>query len=79
MTDVACFCGCRFSFESVAAACPACGEVARVAPGPSLADGEISDGDRQPKRFPAELSEIITTETKENGAEVAIALAAFLR
>jgi hypothetical protein len=30
MTDVACFCGCCFSFDGGAAACPKCGEVASV-------------------------------------------------
>jgi hypothetical protein len=34
MSDVACFCGCCFSFESGAEACPKCGEVARVGAGP---------------------------------------------
>jgi len=34
MTDVACFCGCCFWFDGEAAACPRCGEVARVAAGP---------------------------------------------
>jgi hypothetical protein len=33
MTDVACFCGCYFSFDGGAAACPSCGEVASVTPG----------------------------------------------
>jgi hypothetical protein len=36
MIDVACFCGCCFSFESGAGACPRCGEVARVTAGPEL-------------------------------------------
>jgi NAD(P)-dependent dehydrogenase (short-subunit alcohol dehydrogenase family) len=30
MTDVACFCGCFFSFDGGAGACPKCGEVASV-------------------------------------------------
>jgi hypothetical protein len=34
MADVACFCGCCFSFDGDAEACPKCGEVARVATGP---------------------------------------------
>lgn len=34
MTDVACFCGCLFSFEGGAGACPRCGEVASVTAGP---------------------------------------------
>jgi hypothetical protein len=34
MTEVACFCGCCFSFDGGAAACPRCGEVASVTAGP---------------------------------------------
>jgi hypothetical protein len=34
MTEVACFCGCCFSFDGGAGACPACGEGASVTPGP---------------------------------------------
>ena len=30
MTEVACFCGCFFSFDGGAGACPKCGEVASV-------------------------------------------------
>jgi hypothetical protein len=30
MTEVACFCGCLFSFDSGAGACPKCGEIASV-------------------------------------------------
>ena len=37
MADVACFCGCEFSFEGGAMACPRCGEVASVTGG--LASG----------------------------------------
>ena len=32
MVDVACFCGCLYSFEGAGAACPACGEYAAVMP-----------------------------------------------
>jgi hypothetical protein len=28
MTDVACFCGCVYSFQGVEGACPGCGEIA---------------------------------------------------
>jgi hypothetical protein len=38
MTDVACFCGCCFSFDGGAAACPRCGEVASVTAGLALED-----------------------------------------
>ncbi len=34
MAEVACFCGCCFSFDGAAAACPKCGEVARLTAGP---------------------------------------------
>ncbi|MBV9795225.1 MAG: hypothetical protein JO016_14950 [Actinobacteria bacterium] len=40
MAEVACFCGIVFSFEGAAAPCPSCGEVARIAPGPPLDNGE---------------------------------------
>ncbi|HEX4089184.1 MAG TPA: hypothetical protein VHZ33_10725 [Trebonia sp.] len=36
MTDVACFCGCCFSFDGGAAPCPRCGQVASVTGGPAL-------------------------------------------
>jgi hypothetical protein len=36
MIEVACFCGCCFSFDGDAAACPRCGEVASVTGGPAL-------------------------------------------
>ena len=45
MTDVACFCGCCFSFDGGAAACPRCGEVASVTA--SLTPGDA--GRSQPK------------------------------
>jgi len=45
MTDVACFCGCCFSFDGGAAACPGCGEVASVTAGLALQDA----GRSQPK------------------------------
>lgn len=36
MTDVACFCGCLFSFNGDAGACSKCGRVASVTAGPVL-------------------------------------------
>jgi hypothetical protein len=36
MTDVACFCGCLFSFNGDAGACSRCGRVASVTAGPVL-------------------------------------------
>jgi hypothetical protein len=45
MTDVACFCGCLFSFEGGAGACPRCGKVASVTAGPVSG----SPGRRQPE------------------------------
>ncbi len=35
MTDVACFCGCLYSFDGDAGACPRCGEYATVRTGPA--------------------------------------------
>jgi|SRR5580693_6338435 hypothetical protein len=35
MADVACFCGCLYSFEGGAGACPRCGQVAAVTAGPA--------------------------------------------
>jgi hypothetical protein len=77
MTDVACFCGCLFSFEGAAAACPSCDEVARVAPGPMLA----SDGYRWLDEAAAGLEVADAAEDGGGGAgpEAAIALAALLR
>jgi hypothetical protein len=40
MTDVACFCGCFYSFDGGAGACPGCGEVAAVTAGPAAAGTE---------------------------------------
>ena len=37
MVDVACFCGCCYSFEGDGGACPRCGEYASVRSGPALA------------------------------------------
>jgi hypothetical protein len=36
MADVACFCGCFYSFDGGAGACPKCGEYATVTAGPAL-------------------------------------------
>ena len=36
MTDVACFCGCLFSFDGATGGCPKCGEVASLIAGPAL-------------------------------------------
>jgi len=35
MADVACFCGCFYSFDGAGGACPTCGEYASVAAGPT--------------------------------------------
>ena len=42
MIDVACFCGCFYSFEGGAGACPKCGEVATVTAGPPVESTERS-------------------------------------
>lgn len=36
MTNVACFCGCLFSFNGAAGACPKCSRAASVTAGPVL-------------------------------------------
>lgn len=36
MTDIACFCGCLYSFDGGAGACPGCGECAAVPTGSAL-------------------------------------------
>jgi hypothetical protein len=46
MTDVACFCGCLFSFNGDTGACPRCGRVASVTAGPVL---ERPGRNRHPK------------------------------
>ena len=43
MADVACFCGCFYSFDGGAGACPGCGEVAAVTAGPVAAGTERSE------------------------------------
>jgi hypothetical protein len=58
MTDVACFCGCCFSFDGGAAACPRCGEVASVTAGLALEDA----GRSQPK-----IPVPVTNGTGQNG------------
>jgi hypothetical protein len=75
MTDVACFCGCLFSFEGAAAACPSCDEVARVGPGPVL----VSDGYRWLDEAAAGLDVASGADGSGAGPEAAIALAAALR
>jgi hypothetical protein len=44
MTDVACFCGCLYSFDGGAGACPRCGEVATV----TTAAASASTGRNEP-------------------------------
>ena len=46
MTDVACFCGCLYSFDGAAAACPGCGRYAVVRTGTALTGTE----DDQPRQ-----------------------------
>ncbi len=42
MVDVACFCGCLYSFDGGAGACPRCGEVATVTGAAASAGTELS-------------------------------------
>jgi hypothetical protein len=39
MTDVACFCGCCYSFSGAAGPCPVCGEIAVVSAHPRTGHG----------------------------------------
>lgn len=41
MTDVACFCGCLYSFDGGAGACPTCGEYAIVRTAPARGCTEV--------------------------------------
>ena len=50
MTDVACFCGCFYSFDGAAGDCPKCGEYATVTGGPSFSSTVRS---RQEQPVPA--------------------------
>jgi hypothetical protein len=61
MADVACFCGCCFTFDGAGAACPKCGEYASLMPEPateSAGQGEQKQHepvgliDHTPKAFP---------------------------
>jgi hypothetical protein len=40
MTDVACFCGCLYSFDGDAGACPRCGEYATIRTRPAVTSTE---------------------------------------
>ncbi len=44
MTDVACFCGCCYSFDGGAGACPRCGECAVVRPADAAVSAEPAGG-----------------------------------
>ena len=61
MAEVACFCGCCFSFDGAAGACPTCGEVARLTAGPVTEPAgrsrpehpvPVTNGDRQNRHVP---------------------------
>ncbi len=61
MAEVACFCGCCFSFDGAAGACPGCGEVARLTAGPVTGPAgssrpehpvPVTKGDRQNGHVP---------------------------
>ena len=71
MAQVACFCGCCFSFEGGAGACPKCGEVASLRGGaapeirvrdwpgePVLAAGPVRRNERPPLAWP-ELAGVV--------------------
>jgi hypothetical protein len=47
MTDVACFCGCLYSFDGGAAACPRCGKHAAVPTGAAFTRAEAGQPGEQ--------------------------------
>jgi uncharacterized Zn finger protein (UPF0148 family) len=51
MADVACFCGCLYSFDGGAGACPRCGEYATVSTEPALT--RTKRGQLREQRVPA--------------------------
>ena len=57
MAEVACFCGCLFSFDGGAGACPRCGEVASVTVGPAPGAG----------RHGPETAVLVMNRTGQNG------------
>jgi hypothetical protein len=57
MTDVACFCGCFFSFGGGAGACPQCGEVAS-AMGLAVLEGSGCNRPETPNAEIRQLSEV---------------------
>jgi hypothetical protein len=57
MTNVACFCGCLYSFDGAEGPCPKCGAVADVhttAIRPGSHDGEQSQPDAAEAGYPAD-------------------------
>ena len=58
MTDVACFCGCLYSFDGDAGACPKCGEVASVTGLPAL-EGFGCNRPETPDAEIRQLSEVL--------------------
>jgi hypothetical protein len=59
MTDVACFCGCLYSFDGGAGACPGCGEYATVRTGPALGCTEVGQ--------PRQLRVVGVCQNRHNG------------
>ena len=45
MADVACFCGCLYSFDGGGGACPECGEYVSLTTGPELKVTEYTETD----------------------------------
>ena len=76
MADVACFCGCCYSFEGGAGACPRCGEYAVVAPGgPGRAEAAVVVPAAEYRRLRA-LERLASPQQRED-AETAAALAEY--
>ena len=76
MAEVACFCGCCFSFDGAAGACPRCGEVARLTAGPVTGPAgrsrpehpvPVTNGDRQNRHVPDVPPERIEADVALSG------------
>ena len=76
MAEVACSCGCCFSFDGAAGACPKCGEVARLTAGPVTGPGgrsrpehpvPVTNGDSQNRHVPDVPPERIEADVALSG------------
>ncbi len=73
MTDVACFCGCCYSFDEGVGACPRCGEHAVVRPGAVAVSPEPAGG-QEPAASPAPAPSAEGAEEQSRPAAEPLAL-----